>query len=205
MLRVEIAGNTYDLPTEYKEITIAEYLDVYRVLMKYENIDENDEIGHLQMYADLFKLFTGVDDKTLAAIPFDDVTATINSLQGIMKEHEPEGISSFLCEGERYHFPQMRLKGETFGAYIEATQLDLQVNLLKHGKLDVIPEQMAILCRRTGEAFDDEYVQERTEKFKHLTMDILWEYAFFLSRQTANLERATQWCLASLQKKKMLV
>ena len=37
---------------------------------------------------------------------------------------------------------------------------------MKHGRFDVLPEQMAILCRRADEEYDDDAIPAKTEKFK---------------------------------------
>ena len=40
-------------------------------------------------------------------------------------------------------------------------------------------EQIAILCKKVDEEVDLDNVDEKSAKFKHLTMDIVWEFAFF--------------------------
>ena len=66
---------------------------------------------------------------------------------------------------------------------------------MKHGRFDVLPEQMAILCREVGEEYDDDIIPEKTEKFRELTMDIVWEFSFFLTMQSIKLTRTFQTSL----------
>ena len=58
---------------------------------------------------------------------------------------------------------------------------------MKNGKYDVLPEQMAILCRRIDEEYDGDIIPEKAEKFRELTMDIIWEFSFFLTHQSRKL------------------
>ena len=54
---------------------------------------------------------------------------------------------------------------------------------------------MAILCRKSGEEYDDDVIPAKTEKFKELTMDIVWEFAFFLTQQSVRLTKTFQMFL----------
>ncbi len=78
----------------------------------------------------------------------------------------------------------------TFGDYIEATQLDMTIENMKHGVFDVLPEQMAILCREAGEVFDEKLVKEKTEKFKKFNNGHHLGVQFFLSIQNLKLTKA---------------
>jgi hypothetical protein len=92
-----------------------------------------------------------------------------------------------MFEEEKYFFPKESMFDNTFGDYIESTQLDMTIESMKHGAFDVLPEQMAILCRRAGEEYDEDIIDKKTERFKKLTMDIIWEFSFFLSVQNMKL------------------
>ena len=81
------------------------------------------------------------------------------------------------------------LRKNTYGDFIEATQLDMTIDSMKNGRYDILPEQMAILCRRSGEEYDEELIAEKTEKFKNLKMDSVMEFAFFLTNQSSKLQR----------------
>ena len=87
----------------------------------------------------------------------------------------------------------------TFGDYIESTQLDMTIESMKHGVFDVLPEQMAILCRRFGEEYDEDAIDKKTERFKKLTMDVVWEFSFFLSIQNLKLTNHFQISLVQDQ------
>ena len=72
---------------------------------------------------------------------------------------------------------------------------------MKHGKFDVLPEQMAILCRKIGEKYDDDIIPEKTEKFKNLTMVIVWEFAVFLTEKSITLSKTFQTFLGKTEEK----
>ena len=61
--------------------------------------------------------------------------------------------------------------------------------MLQKLRFDVLPEQMAILCRRLDEKYDDDIIPEKTENFKNLKMDIVWEFSFFLTQQNTKLAK----------------
>ena len=84
------------------------------------------------------------------------------------------------------------MKRNTFGDYIEATQLEMSVEKLTNGRFDVLPEQMAILCRKRDEKYDEDLIPEKAEKFRELTMDIVLEFAFFLNKRSVKLGKLLQ-------------
>ena len=71
--------------------------------------------------------------------------------------------------------------------------------MMKHGKFDVLPEQMAILCRKASEEYDDDAIPAKADKFKKLSMDIVWEFSFFLTMQSVKLTRTFQTYLVGGQ------
>ena len=141
------------------------------------------------MNRDIFQYMTGISDDMLNTVETESMYQAIAIIGDLLKEYEPKNIESFNFEGEKYFFPKEFLKRNTFGDYIESTQLDMYVDIMKNGRFDVLPEQMAILCRRADEEYDDNIIQEKAEKFKQLKMDIVWEFGFFLTQQSVKLTR----------------
>ena len=128
-------------------------------------------------------------------LDIESVDNAVTTFSSVLQEYEPKGIESFELEGKTYMFPKEFLKRNTFGDYIESTHLDSTIKMMKHGRFDVLPEQMAILCREVGEEYDDDIIPEKTEKFRELTMDIVWEFSFFLTMQSIKLTRTFQTSL----------
>jgi|TARA_R100000482_G_C5083001_1_gene127022 hypothetical protein len=196
MLVLEINGKKKEVPCQWEEMTIDFYCGLYQIINKYKVTEEqkkDDEGKDLErfyftqetkMYKEIFSYMTEVPLDDVEKANMEDVMAVINSLDNIMVEYKPKGIDSFIFEGEKYYFPFEFLKTSTFGEYIEANQLELSTQYLKNGRFDILPEQMAILCKTMDEEVDLDNIDEKAKKFKNLTMDIVWEFSFFLNKRT---------------------
>ena len=210
MVEIQIQENKYEIPTEWKDITLEWWCGLYTIIKKHtkmevdekeKNIKEEklEEIEVLRMNRDIFKYLTGVNDNMLNKLDIDSVNRAVTTVSQLLQEYKPKGIEHFEFEDETYYFPKEFLKRNTFGDYIEATQLDATIEMMKHGKFDVLPEQMAILCRKATEEFDDDAIPAKADKFKKLTMDIVWEFSFFLTMQSVKLTRTFQTYLVQDQ------
>ena len=132
---------------------------------------------------------SGLDKEDVKKVDTNKITEVINTIGVLTEEYKPKGIKSFEIDGDEYSFHSEFLKNNTFGDYIESTQLDMTIESMKNGRYDVLPEQMAILCRREGEEYDEDLIPEKTKKFKKLKMDTIYEFAFFLTNQSLILNR----------------
>ena len=206
MIEIQIKEDKYEIPTEWKDITLEYWCGLYNIIKKYtetaqveegKEIEEPklDEVKVLRMNREIFKYVTGVNDAMLNQLDLESVNTAVGTIGQMMEEYKPKGIDRFEFDGEVYFFPKEFLKRNTFGDYIEATQLDATIQMMKHGKFDVLPEQMAILCRTIDEKYDDDAIPSKTDKFKQLTMDIVWEFSFFLTMQSVKLTRTFQMFL----------
>tara|TARA_R110000803_G_C11985955_1_gene321285 strand:- start:1021 stop:1662 length:642 start_codon:yes stop_codon:yes gene_type:complete len=200
MLEIKIKDKSYDIPSDWSEITLQYWCGLYEIIKKYskketveERVDEEfNELDLLRMNREMFMYVTGVSEKEMDTLEMDSVNEALQIIGGLLEDYQPKGIESFESNGKFYYFPKEYLKKSTYGDYIEATQLDMTIEYMKHGRFDVLPEQMAILCREIGEEFDDELVIKKTEEFKELKMDTVWEFGFFLSRQSLILAKTFQ-------------
>ena len=200
MIEIKIEDKSYDIPTEWKDITLRYWCGLYAIINKYSKKDdegnviepEHSELELLKMNKDIFMYLTGLDDNQMRRLDVDSVNETVATFSSLLEEYKPKGINKFELEGEEYLFPKEFLKRNTFGDYIESTHLDSTIEIMKHGRFDVLPEQMAILCRRADEEYDEEDIPDKTEKFKELSMDFVWEFSFFLTMQSVKLARTFQ-------------
>jgi len=211
MVEIQIQDKKYEIPTEWKDITLEWWYGLYSIIQKHTKPqldkktleiteDKLDELQVLKMNRDVFKYLTGVNDDYLKKLDLESVNEAVVTVTSLLEEYKPKGINSFEFEGETYFFPKEFLRRNTFGDYIEATQLDSTIEIMKHGKFDILPEQMAILCRTLHEKYDDEAIPEKTDRFKKLTMDIVWEFSFFLTMQSVRLTKTFQTYLVEGQK-----
>ena len=194
MLNIEINNKEYNIPNKWEEMTLDYYCGIYEIIKKYqitedEENSENDLTKYIanqenKMYRDLFIYMTKIDEKTMKNVPISDVFAVIECLEEIMEEYKPKGLDYFEFEGDVYYFPLDFLRTGTFGDYIESQQLEMNTQYLKNGRFDILPEQMAILCKNVDEEVDLDDIDEKAKKFRGLTMDIVWEFSFFLNKRT---------------------
>lgn len=201
-----------DIPTDWEDITLGYWCGMYTIIKKHsdraalrkgeaEEQPEKDESDILKevtleylndtetvnMNKELFQYVAGISDEDIKYVDMDEATKALIAMDIITKEYEPKGIDWFDFEEDRYFFPKDYMKKNTFGDYIESAQLDMYADAMKHGRFDVLPEQMAILCRRYDEEYDEDKIEAKAERFKKLKMDIVWEFAFFLSRHNRRL------------------
>ncbi len=153
----------------------------------------------LSMNKDIFSYVTGLTRDEVNLIDINKITQVIECINKLTKEYEPKGVKSFDFNGETYYFPSEFLRKETYGDFIESTQLEMYISDMENGRYDVLPEQMAILCRRADEEYDEDAIPEKAEKFRELTMDIIWEFSFFLTHQSKKLTKLSLMYLEKQQ------
>ena len=151
-----------------------------------DSVELNDS-QVLKMNSDVFSYITGLTKDEVSLIDVTKITEVIACINTLTKEYEPKGIKSFEFEGETYNFPSEFFRKETYGDFIESTQLDMYIADMENGRYDILPEQMAILCRRVDEEYDEALIPAKADKFRKLTMDIIWEFSFFLTHQNERL------------------
>jgi|TARA_R110000803_G_scaffold67440_2_gene129156 hypothetical protein len=198
MLVIEINDKQKQIPSSWDEMTLEYYCGIYEILQKYKRTEEQQEedkekdltkfffTQEIKMYNELFCYMTGMSKENVKKVKTSEIEAVISSLDNILEDYKPTGKTHFEFDGEIFYFPLDFFKEGTFGEYIEATQLELNTEYLKNGRFDILPEQMAILCKTVDEEIDLDSIDEKSNRFKKLTMDIVWEFAFFLNRQTTS-------------------
>ena len=207
MVEIKIQDKSYEIPTEWKDITLRYWCGLYSIINKYNKRDdegnvieeEHSEVELLKMNRDVFMYLTGLSLNKMNELDVDSVNTAVATFSQLLEEYKPQGIEKFELDGEEYLFPKEFLRRNTFGDYIEATHLESTIEIMKHGRFDVLPEQMAILCRRADEEYDDDAIPAKTEKFKELTMDFVWEFSFFLTMQSVKLTRTFQMFLGKTE------
>tara|TARA_R110002153_G_scaffold223095_1_gene375533 strand:+ start:28 stop:741 length:714 start_codon:yes stop_codon:yes gene_type:complete len=156
------------------------------------SLNQNTELNPsqtLNMNADIFSYITGLTREEVNLVDVDVITRVIECINKLTEEYKPKGKTSFDFDGETYNFPSEFFRKETYGDFIESTQLDMYIKDMDNGRYDILPEQMAILCRRVGEDYDEGLIPEKADKFRKLTMDIIWEFSFFLTHQSEKLTK----------------
>ena len=107
------------------------------------------------MNRDIFMYLTNINENDIKELEVESVNNAVETVSELLQKYEPRGLDRFEFDGETYFFPKEFLKRNTFGDYIESTHLESTIKMMKHGRFDVLPEQMAILCRKIDEEYDD--------------------------------------------------
>ena len=207
MVEIKIQEKSYDIPTDWNDITLKYWCGLYSIINQYNKRDdegnvieaEHSEVELLKMNRDIFIYLTGISHDEMNMLDVDSVNTAVTTFSQTLEEYKPKGIDKFELDGDEYLFPKEFLRRNTFGDYIESTHLESTIEIMKHGRFDVLPEQMAILCRKVDEEYDDDAIPAKTEKFKELTMDFVWEFSFFLTMQSVKLTRTFQMFLGKTE------
>jgi len=176
--------NTNRKKTELKKNSVEETTDQAFIEQELNNIEFFDEI---KLSKDIFCYVSGIDQKDIEKVNMEGIHKVINAMNVLQEEYEPTGVRKFKFEEEEYYFPTENLTKNTYGDFIESTQLDMAIDSFKAGRFSILAKQMAILCRKRGEKYDDEKIDEKAKKFENLTMDIVMEFGFFLTIQNSRL------------------
>ena len=112
-----------------------------------------------------------------------------NDLANIQREASGD---SFIFKGEQYFYPEKLMTNSTAGELIMAQLLTDGVSNLERGDYLSLPKITAVLCRRTGEWYEDFDIEARAELFMDLSMDILLGMGFFLLRLQKNFAEDSQ-------------
>ena len=156
------------------------------------SLEGMEKMDILKMNKDLFQYVADMTDEEMEYVNLEEAYEVLAALNILTEDYKPTGARSFMFEDEEYFFPSEYLKDNTFGDYIEATQLDLYIDSMTSGRFDVLPEQMAILCRKIDEVYDDSKIPEKAEAFRKLKMDTVWEFSFFLTHRCEKLASLLQ-------------
>ena len=193
MLQIKYLGTTKEVFSEWGELTIEDFHGLYQVIYKYEDIDlETDDANKLLFLREYTSFILQEKMDKVNAMDIKDVEHLVASTENLLSEYKRKNIRKFKLENEWYFFPVDNLRKATFGEYIETTQLEINSKLLKNGKFDIVAEQMARLCKKAGEMnkyLEEDEILKRADKFKKLTMDVVWEFCFFLFNQQIVLQK----------------
>lgn len=173
-----------------KEIS---FEDQYKVIPKYfgEVLLELSDIPR--------EMITKIDVTSIRAIYHTYLKKIVEGIHFIPSDYQPNQINSFEFEGETYFLPTDK---KVFGQSVPMVDLtaleftesaDLAIELAKINEskdLSRIANLIAILCRKQGEAYDEDVCLKRGEEFKRLTMDLAWDVFFSLITPLALLSQS---------------
>lgn len=215
MEEVTLNGKEYQIPTKWEEVKYSQFLSFSKLIKSFKTEEElreelKDKGETMDLYMSLETLksntkmvsfWTGISEDDIAICDLDDVTLVLNKLGFINKQYTPIHIDSFVFNDDKYLLPQVGMAKSTFGDYIQAEQLEINNKELELGRIEVMPEQIAILCKKDGEAqISEDEIDKRAKMFKELDMATIWDVAFFLTQR----ERLLMTSFLISQKEQMI-
>ena len=196
MLQIKYDRKKKEVFSEWSEITIKEFHGLYQIIRRFEDVDlDNDTTQKLIFMRDYVSYLLKESPEYVEMMNVKHIEKLDAGTHNLLTDFKNKDLRMFDFEGERYFFPTDNMRTSTFGEFIEVSALDQSIEILKNGKFDVVAEQMARICKRADEIdtyLEDDVVKERAEKFQNLTMDIVWEFNFFLLKQQGVLAKISQ-------------
>jgi len=208
MLRLKANKTTISIPNAWNELRLKDWIWMLNKMGEYGLRDEIDEelsdddkdleearrsVEWMKCSQEILSYLGKQPMDFIKQIHQSDVVQIINGLQWFAEAEKPEEeISYFELKGEKYFFPKANMQDSTFEDFIETSQLDVLNKNLELGRMSVVAEQMAILCRKKGETFDDvnKVMDKRKKQFNELKMDVVWNFFFFLTGQVDTLKKS---------------
>jgi len=195
MKAIEISGKQVQLPESWLEIKWRKFLDFTKIINSYdadikkgeeekEDTDYKTVLRNLEYNTKILSFWTGCTTEEVSHWDMKEAEEIMQVLSFVNLEYVPIEIKSFTIGEEKFLLPKDLMKSSSFGRYIEAEQLEIQSSMIDQGKIEYMPRQIAILCKKEGESekLDDDIIDKRAELFKQLDMATIWDVAFFLNK-----------------------
>lgn len=206
-----ISGNSHTVPSSWKDITLAQAIELSAVKMPEKVSDRADWYKHLEVVKRHYVILSSMSEQEIEQtnpihlvhlfetnmLPFTrDLHAQFPS------SYTPKLIDSFVHKKVRYFMPQsLVIDDETviLNYDTKAKPFVEQSNLLKiySTMRDEGIKQMGMLvaatCKRDrNEQWDETRVIERSKAFRDLKMDVVWEVFFCLLQHMSKSMRDTR-------------
>jgi hypothetical protein len=182
------------IPSGWEEVNWKKFLAFSELIKGFEQREqpkEGDEVAQwestlldLKDNTKVLSFWCGLDENEVSLLDLEVATEVMKHLSFATEPYEPINIDSFTIGDEKFFLPKELMVKSSFGRYIEAEQLELQANLLEKGQMEIMPRQIAIICKKEGEEekLNDDLVDKRAILFEQLDMATIWDVAFFLEK-----------------------
>lgn len=135
------------VPTSWEQITLGQFVK----LMRLQEEEGKDEVS----VVDIMAVLTGTDKKYIYSLPSDFANTIMAHLLFLNEPLKEEPKAEVEINGEKYKINYMeKLK---FGEYTDANTI-MANDKFDYGSL------LAILCRKEGEKYDDDFIADHIEK-----------------------------------------
>jgi len=189
-----INEKTIELPTSWVDCSFEKFLKFSTLSNSLseregrEIVTDADEwqqtLDDLKDNTKILSFWCNMPESEISLMDLDVASDIMSKLSFIGEAYMPISIDSFTIGDEKFYLPKELMAKTSFGRYIEAEQLEIQANMLKEGVLEVLPRQVAILCKKEGEEdkLDDDLIDRRAKQFEKLDMATIWDVGFFLGK-----------------------
>ena len=135
------------VPTSWEQITLGQFVK----LMRLQEEEDKKDVSLI----DIMAVLTGTDKKYIYSLPSDFANTIMAHLLFLNKPLKEEPKAEVIIDGNLYKINYMeKLK---FGEYTDAN------TVMANDKFDYA-SLLAILCRREGEIYDDDYIAEHLDE-----------------------------------------
>lgn len=135
------------VPTSWEQITLGQFVK----LMRLQEEENKEDVSLI----DIMAVLTGTDKKYIYSLPSDFANTIMAHLLFLNKPLKEEPKAEVIIDGNLYKINYMeKLK---FGEYTDAN------TVMANDKFDYA-SLLAILCRREGEIYDDDYIAEHLDE-----------------------------------------
>lgn len=201
MLVFNIKGSKekINLPEHWQEISLEKYgnfINAIQELQKVLKEEDKDEtnlfdiiLNHRKEFNKVFCSLTGVKSDIVDNIKASNLATIYLHIKKFLEPPKKSNIESFIFNDVEYFLPKSKsdyfgnvfpMAEATFGEIVEAMQIKEMSDAFIDNNYLALPYQIAILCRPKGEEYNDSIINKRAEMFKGLSMDVVWQIAFFL-------------------------
>lgn len=207
-MELEVNGQAYTIPTHLSAITLGQRIDFQQQygeeIASREALIATiaDETEHtlettdhcLQILLSAFSFFSGIDINTVKEeIKIHQIVDIfLPCFQQLFEQQEEITLQSiYMWKEEVWELSNPELNytsNMTFGEFITAKQIVKSLYDLSKDNWTALQYLCAIFLKKKGEAFQESFVTEDSERFKlmrELPMDIALSVAFFLSASSS--------------------
>ena len=186
--------NTYlkiEMPTSLQMIATENPANKWRGL--FDELPNSEKYHCVQYFLAVLSHFCMVEEEILQRCKIEQVIGLFWRLFKLLNTlPKYEYTETIQHNNQTFYFPAQFMQNSTVIDFLEACQLEMQYNKLKHGKYEHLAKLMCILCRRSKTEPYSDALLSREPLFKQMTMDNVWKCAFFLQKQNEKLVNALQ-------------
>lgn len=159
-----------NIPTKWEEVTLSQL----QKLMELQ--EKSKEEKRILSTVDVLGIFTGKDKEYLNSLPAEFIESLLANLAFLSTDMDTKPHDAIVIGDEAYfinHHEKL-----SFGEYVDANTIMQE----QPGNYSAL---LAILCRKKGEAYDDEFIADKLDKriemFDHAScVDCMNVISFFL-------------------------